>query len=277
MAVLALPACAPTAPGAAAPAAQATTSAPPAESTAPADDPNEIVVTGKRLPKEEPSDSNDIVVTGRRLPKATPAKVPAAAAPSPHRPPVDTALPVLPIPAWAKRPQAADWNHMTVKALAELGQDLLATNLTDAGEFCPKYNSLPKVERAKVWLTIIAAISLFESSFKPASFFIERFLNSAHTNVISRGLLQISSESANNYGCGITKEADLEDPETNLRCGVRILNRLVSTDHRLHGNTLNRANNETIWHGAARYWSVLRGKRKDATIRANTRAMSQCA
>ena len=267
--------------------------------TTPVDDPSQdIVVIGHRLPKEEPAKPT----TAPALPAPAAAKpAPTAAKPTlpagwprtavntPPRPPMlmipnaakpvpsfaGKPLPTLPIPAWAKRPQGVLWSTIVMKAITDLGPDLIATNLADTADFCPKYNGLAKVERAKVWLTLIAAISLFESSFDPVESFREAFMNSARVYVVSRGLLQISSESANQYGCGITKEADLEDPETNLRCGVRILNRLVGADHRLRGNSTVGSN--LVWHGAARYWSVLRGNKKDATIRANTRSMAQCA
>lgn len=182
---------------------------------------------------------------------------------------------LVPLPAWARRDQGTNWSSMTAKALTELAQPMLAAHLNDVADFCPKYNSLVKEERAKVWVMIFSMMAFFESSFKSNQPFAEGFKNSRGEVVISRGLLQISSESANSYGCGIQTEAQLEDPETNLRCGVRIMNSLVSRSNLIHGK-LTSAVNGNPWAGGARYWSVLRWNQKDAVIRAATRRLPQC-
>lgn len=201
----------------------------------------------------------------------------AIAANSPHVPNM-TAAPRLVIPAWLGQSQGETWTKFTITALAELGSELLAAPLSDSADYCPNYNNLVKVERAKVWLALISGIVLFESSFRPAAFFMEEFKTNSNQRVISRGLMQISRESANLYGCGIGKETELEDPETNIRCGIRILSRLVTTERRLRGGTERLMNNSKVveWHGAARYWSVLRANRKDDAIRATVASMSQC-
>ena len=181
----------------------------------------------------------------------------------------------VPLPAWANLANGAGWSLVTHKALGEFGDPLLTTEISDVAEFCPKYKTLVKLERANVWVMIISAMVQFESSFQWWKPFSEGFLNSKGQSVVSRGLLQISMESANSYGCGIAKEAQLDDPETNLRCGVRIMTSLVSRYHSIHGR-LSGAVNGNPWMGAARYWSVLRWNNKDAVIRAATRRMPQC-
>jgi hypothetical protein len=132
-------------------------------------------------------------------------------------------------------------------------------------------------EREKMWVQLISSMAKYESDLNPISAFTEKFKGADKKLVVSRGLLQISKGSANLYGCHITKEAQLEDPETNIRCGVRILSALVPKYHAIHGRQTENANLlRNPWKGAARYWSVLRGKAKDLLIRASVRQLSIC-
>ena len=74
--------------------------------------------------------------------------------------------------------------------------------------------------------------------------------------VASMGLLQISKESANGYGCGITKAAQLYKPDTNLECAVKIAERWLNRDKVFFGKTV--VDGKTKWLGLGRYWSVAR-------------------
>lgn len=185
----------------------------------------------------------------------------------------------LPIPAWAQNPQSAVWTTSLIRALKTLGQDLVQADIRDAAEFCPAYPKLTAESRTKVWVQLISAMAKYESDLNPISAFTEAFKDRDGKPIVSRGLLQISKGSANAYGCNIQKEADLEKPEINLQCGVRILNTLVPKYHAIHG--LQDDPNVSIlrnpWRGAARYWSVLRSKAKDWLIRNSVRQMSVCS
>jgi hypothetical protein len=111
----------------------------------------------------------------------------------------------------------------------------------------------------------------FESGHRPATSFQEAFNDAQGNNVISRGLLQLSIESANAYGCGFANAMEIHDPKKNLSCGIRILNRWVGTDQRLAGRI------NTKWLGGARYWSVLRFTNAPlAKIQGYTRALAIC-
>src|SRR5829696_2457230 len=89
--------------------------------------------------------------------------------------------------------------------------------------------------------------------------------------VISRGLLQISKESGNGYGCGIVNEMVLHDPATNIACGVRIMARWIGQD----GYIARRQNGK--WRGLARYWSPFRKDNHKAQMAAWTRQQPYCA
>lgn len=95
----------------------------------------------------------------------------------------------------------------------------------------------------------LAKMAQFESSFKPETSYKESFKDSKGKNVISRGLLQLSIESANQspYQCNIKKEQDLHDPKINLECAVKIAVRWINKDGEFFGGDKN---------GLGRYWSV---------------------
>lgn len=214
-----------------------------------------------------PTEAPDIVVVGRRRPEPS-VQVTAA----------DLQRNMLPIPAWANKPQSETWTRMTLHALKDLGKEMIQTELKDGQEFCPAYSHLGEADRQKVWVQLISSMAKFESGFNPLAAYVESFFGRDHKHVVSRGLLQISRSSANLYGCNIVRDSQLSDPETNLRCGVRILNTLVSKYKAVHGLQDVQAGSDLSnpWRGAARYWSVLRGKAKDLFIRASVRQLTIC-
>lgn len=145
------------------------------------------------------------------------------------------------------------WTLIALESLDKYGQGLLKSTPKDATKFCANYSTMNK---AQFWASLLSAMSKYESNYKPNTQYKEAFKDAKGNYVISRGLLQISQESANGYKCGITKAEMLHDVRTNLECGVRILNRWVTNDSVITGNN-------GRWIGGARYWSVLR---KDNTL-----------
>lgn len=95
----------------------------------------------------------------------------------------------------------------------------------------------------------IAKMAQYESSFKPSESYTESFTDSKGAAVISRGLLQISQESANQkaYACNIKKADELHDPKINLECAVKIAVYWINKDGVFFGG-------EKL--GLGRYWSV---------------------
>lgn len=122
----------------------------------------------------------------------------------------------------------------------------------DINEFCPKFRSFNHSQKIEFYAQLISIVAKRESGYRPETKYQEDFKDSHGNWVISRGLLQISQESANSYGCGITKAEMLHNPRINLSCGIRILERWIIKDRRLAGKVAGK------WRGGARYWSVLR-------------------
>lgn len=98
---------------------------------------------------------------------------------------------------------------------------------------------------------LVSIMAKYESSFKPETQFKESFNDSKGKPVISRGLLQLSIESANQkaYGCNIKKAEELHNPKTNLECAVKIVVFQANKSGTLMDG--NRG-------GASAYWSVAR-------------------
>ena len=107
----------------------------------------------------------------------------------------------------------------------------------------------------------VSILSKYESSFKTGEQFTESFNDSKGNPVISRGLLQLSFESANQkaYSCGLKTPEDLHDAKINLSCGVKIVNYWLNRDLVLMAEPKK---------GCARYWSVCRASSsKNAKIK----------
>lgn len=117
-------------------------------------------------------------------------------------------------------------------------------------------------ERVEFWAQLISAIAKRESGFKTETNYTEDFKDNAGKNVISRGLLQLSYESAKQsaYKCSLNVPADLNTPLKNLSCGVGIVNHWTKDPATM-------GLGETDKHyGTGRYWSVCR-KYKNGTIK----------
>lgn len=156
-------------------------------------------------------------------------------------------------------------------AVGEFGFDLVRTDPVDASEWCPGFPGFTRAEKHAFFVKLMTEMARYESSFKPATKYTEAFNDSNGDPVISRGLFQISIESANGYGCGFRAPEELHDPQANANCSVRILNRWVERDERI-GSTVGESH-----LGGARYWSVLRkGSKSRLKILAAVRAWPGC-
>lgn len=156
---------------------------------------------------------------------------------------------------WGTSGVRSTWSAIALKAVADLGADLTKADFVpaDIAFYCPAYPQLTSEDRQLFWAALLSSLAKRESSFSPLVKFVETNILDANGNsVVSRGLLQISQESANSYNCGISDAEQLHDVTTNLRCGVRILNRQVSKA----GSIATRLNGR--WVGAASYWSPFR-------------------
>lgn len=108
--------------------------------------------------------------------------------------------------------------------------------------------------RLNFWAYLISIMAERESNFNPDAFFVENFNDGNGNKVVSRGLLQLSIESARGYSCPFLNTAqDLHDPENNLISSVLIMKRWVVQDGLISAQLASGK-----WRGGARYWSVLR-------------------
>lgn len=165
---------------------------------------------------------------------------------------------------------AANWSEYVIENLPEYGRDLIQRRPSDIRSFCPAYDSLNDNQKMNVWLRILSGMSELESSHNPKTKYTEAFTDGQGRRVISRGLLQLSIESANGYRCGFRSAEELHDPYLNLRCGMIILNRWVGRDGAISTKVSGK------WRGGARYWSVLRTSSKITKIKNWTKQMSLC-
>lgn len=154
--------------------------------------------------------------------------------------------------SWRKVNKDCTWTNAAEEAVA--ASSLPTKNPTDVTDFCPNYSALTTDQKSKFWVGLLSAVARPESNYKPETTYTEDFNDSSGKKVISRGLLQISIESANQklYGCGIEKSEDLQDSVINLQCGVKILDAWVRKDGVIASYVKGQP------RGGGRYWSTLR-------------------
>jgi hypothetical protein len=172
--------------------------------------------------------------------------------------------------AWDVRPEGRQWTTTAHAAIDALAPQIVSVVPTDIDAFCPGYANASPANRRAFYVSLLAEIAKLESNFDTSVQFTESFNDASGRRVVSRGLLQLSQESANGYGCAITDAQQLNDPATNIQCGVRILNRWVGQDRLVAGFQ------SGAWRGASRYWSVFRDRNKLADIQAATNAQGFC-
>jgi hypothetical protein len=171
---------------------------------------------------------------------------------------------------WDDKHDGRNWTELTWASLQDHGNDLIDTMPADILSYCPGYLKADRNRRAAFWVGLISALAKWESDYKPGTSFTEpNIVDQAGRRVVSRGLLQISMESANSYACAIVNEQDLHNPNVNLSCAVRIMNRLVARDGQIASTT-------APWHGAAAYWSPFRRSKHKADLQAWTSQQAYC-
>jgi soluble lytic murein transglycosylase-like protein len=160
---------------------------------------------------------------------------------------------------------------MAHTAIENVGSGLLTKTPQDVQGYCPSYDDLNQAQRRTFWVYLLSRLARFESNHDLSVSYTESFNDAQGNRVISRGLLQVSKESANGYGCGIGDATELHDPETNIRCGVRILNRWVAERDRVIA-----ARTNSQWRGAVRYWRPFRSDSRRAQIASATVSQPCC-
>jgi hypothetical protein len=170
------------------------------------------------------------------------------------------------------------FNQFAQTALTRHGKALVESQPEDVGEWCKKYSYLGIEARKQFWSDLLMLMSKFESDHDVERTYTESFSDKHGKPVVSRGLLQISLESARGYRCPITQPRTLHDASSNLHCGVQILSQLVSRDNRIaetyFGGFYSVGNG---WGGGARYWAVLRDRRKISAMQSYLNATQYCS
>jgi hypothetical protein len=154
--------------------------------------------------------------------------------------------------AWREVNTDGSWTKMAEEAVQ--ASSLAERVPTDVAILCPPYARLGQADRTRFWVGLLSVMARCESNFKPQTTYVEPDIrDAAGDNVVSRGLLQISQESANQraYECGIVNAKDLHEPRVNLACAARIMKHWVTKDGVI-------AAQKKPAVGSARYWSVLR-------------------
>lgn len=198
-------------------------------------------------------------------------------------PPVEEPAAIFPA-AWDDEPDGEAWTEALLASLtSQRGAALLAATPADITNFCPGFLTLDEQGRAAFWVAAFSAMAKLESNFRPDLTFNEKencssdacraaFTTQDGRDVISRGLLQLSQESANGYqGCTVPKDNEelLHNPAVNLQCSVVIMTRWVPEDGVI-------AKLQSPWRGGARYWSVLRRPEKLIQIQQFTKSIPAC-
>lgn len=150
-------------------------------------------------------------------------------------------------------------DNFAKEALEAHGQAILQLEPKDAKEWCKNWDN---VNRVNFYANLLSALAKFESNYKSATTYGEDMRDAKGKQVISRGLLQISQESANSYGCNIKDAKELHDDETNIRCGVLIWNKNMVRDRRINGGKIG------AWLGGASYHSPFRKDNRIASMKA---------
>lgn len=139
-------------------------------------------------------------------------------------------------PAWGAN--RALWTHAVHRVVRARMHDL--ERARDVELFCPGYSTSTRAQKELCWVFLVAALSKYESAFRPETTFREPDGN------YSVGLMALSPKECPNAP---TSEA-LQNPVPNLICGTNRMALLI----KLYGNIDGPAERR----GASRYWSTLR-------------------
>ena len=172
--------------------------------------------------------------------------------------------------AWSHLPEGNAWTVITQEAIETYGQSLMSIVPDDIEDFCPRYLDLTRGQKGDFWVHLISKLAYYESDYNTDEMYTENFPDRNGIPVISRGLLQLSKESANGYGCHINNPLELNIPQINLACAVRIMNHWVPRD----GIIVKKIGQN--WRGVARYWSPFRNNKKRQEIKLYTSSLRMC-
>jgi hypothetical protein len=160
---------------------------------------------------------------------------------------------------WDHRPEAEAWTTSTLVAISTKDPVLSGQVPADIAAWCPAYPQADLAARRAFWAGLLSAVAKYESSWNPvASGGGGRWI----------GLMQISPQTASNYGCAATSAGALKDGSANLQCAVNIMSEQVARDGLVAGGGN---------LGIGRDWMPMRDSGKRAEMAEWTRAQPYCA
>lgn len=150
---------------------------------------------------------------------------------------------------WKGRKWKKEWTITLKRSIENHARELLDESFLPMNEIkklCSGFSDASLEERRDFWATFMAAIAYPESGYKVDTVFLEP----APLNKNSVGLFQLSyDDTRHGRGCEINGEASLKDPETNIRCAVKIMRNQMEV-------------RKTLWPKKFYYWSVLTTTKK---------------
>jgi len=218
----------------------------------------------------QPAQAESAQLTSQSQPGAKGQAIPVIQPPVPVPPgpvPPHKIKPAPPTPIAVKKVELRGddpWDPQWDVVIEEnLPPELLSSAVArDVRPFCPRFNSLSEADKRAYWAYFFQALAGAEAGLRttadvrhsdPAVAVIDPV---THRTVRQQGLLQLTYEDSQRYGCDFDWEADkhlpardpgktILQPENNLLCGIRILkNQLIDLNEPL----LTRKS----------YWSTLR-------------------
>lgn len=172
--------------------------------------------------------------------------------------PVEEMSFVAPPMRWDHHPEGEDWTESTLVALSTKDAILSEQVPADITAWCPAYPDAPVEARRAFWAGLLSAVAKYESTWNP---------NASGGGGRWIGLMQISPNTAQNYGCDATSVSALKDGEANLECAVEIMSEQVAKDGLVAGGG-NR--------GIGRDWAPLRSAEKRAEMASWTSEQPYC-
>lgn len=215
---------------------------------------------------------------------------------------------IVPRLAWNGKTLASDaWTIHTISEFKK-NPDILNSVPIDVAQFCPNYEKLSIDDRALFYAHLLSKMAEYESGFKPDRSYKEcSFKESTYGSsgkwielegmwcipghkldggvAISRGLMQMSLESAIGYGCQVSSPSELHDAFKSISCAVKVFNRLVPkpriVDGKTRGHGYIASKVDGSWKGASAYWAVVRdssgyNKESSGKIKLYTSQLEYC-
>lgn len=192
---------------------------------------------------------------------------------------IDNDVEVAPLWEAGRKNDGRDWTLHSLDVVKTYGANLMA-GAKDVRQFCPRYQFLSENQKANFWVYLVSAMVKYESNFNPLTRYRESTLGIDSVTkkpVYSEGLLQLSYQdqrpypfcnefkwSSDKYLSAKNPRKTILSPYKNLKCGIRILDRIVGRKKYISFNS-------------GHYWAVLTPKNQArARIAALTNRISFC-